>query len=345
MRAFPMRVVWLLSLVLAGGGALVGCGSHPQHPAAPSLPAVPVRVQTVQPRQRTATEEVVGTVRSKLRSVIEAKVSGRIARMLVVPGQQVQAGALLVELDAREIQARYDQARALLEQAEREYKRRQALLKDNTISPAEFDAAESQLRVAQAAVQEAETLLTYTKVVAPFTGLVTAKRADVGDLAAPGKPLLEMEDPTTLRLEADVPEALLDKVKLGDKLPVTIPAAGLTVVGVVSEITPVADPASRTFPVKVDLPPAAGLRSGQFGRVAVPVAQLQAIRVPSQAVILRGQMELAFVVSDGRAQMRLVKTGKRLDGEVEIVSGLNAGEQLVVDGAAGLRDGQPVTIQ
>jgi|YelNatPaOPRAMG01_1025707.scaffolds.fasta_scaffold00868_2 RND family efflux transporter MFP subunit len=340
-----MRVVWLLSLVLAGGGALVGCGSHPQHPAAPSLPAVPVRVQTVQPRQRTATEEVVGTVRSKLRSVIEAKVSGRIARMLVVPGQQVQAGALLVELDAREIQARYDQARALLEQAEREYKRRQALLKDNTISPAEFDAAESQLRVAQAAVQEAETLLTYTKVVAPFTGLVTAKRADVGDLAAPGKPLLEMEDPTTLRLEADVPEALLDKVKLGDKLPVTIPAAGLTVVGVVSEITPVADPASRTFPVKVDLPPAAGLRSGQFGRVAVPVAQLQAIRVPSQAVILRGQMELAFVVSDGRAQMRLVKTGKRLDGEVEIVSGLNAGEQLVVDGAAGLRDGQPVTIQ
>jgi RND family efflux transporter MFP subunit len=340
-----MRVVWLLSLVLAGGGALVGCGSHPQHPAAPSLPAVPVRVQTVQPRQRTATEEVVGTVRSKLRSVIEAKVSGRIARMLVVPGQQVQAGALLVELDAREIQARYDQARALLEQAEREYKRRQALLKDNTISPAEFDAAESQLRVAQAAVQEAETLLTYTKVVAPFTGLVTAKRADVGDLAAPGKPLLEMEDPTTLRLEADVPEALLDKVKLGDKLPVTIPAAGLTVVGVVSEITPVADPASRTFPVKVDLPPAAGLRSGQFGRVAVPVAQLQAIRVPSQAVILRGQMELAFVVSDGRAQMRLVKTGKRLNGEVEIVSGLNAGEQLVVDGAAGLRDGQPVTIQ
>lgn len=345
MRTCCRAIPSLVALLAASLSVLTGCGSKPEGGSGQTLPPASVRVQAVQPQQRLATEEVVGTVRSKLRSVIEAKVSGRIARMLVVPGQQVQAGTLLVELDAREIQARFDQARALLEQARREYKRREALLKDNTISPAEFDAAESQLRVAQAAVEEAETLLAYTKVVAPFTGLVTAKRADVGDLAAPGKPLLEMEDPTTLRLEADVPEALLDKVKLGDKLTVRVPAAGVTVEGVVSEITPVADPASRTFPVKLDLPLAAGLRSGQFGRVAVPVAQVRALRVPSDAVLVRGQMELAFVVADGRAQMRLVKTGKRLNGEVEIVSGLNPGEQLVVEGAAQLRDGQPVTIR
>lgn len=345
MRTCRRCIPWPVGLLAAGLGLLAGCGSKPHSEPSATLPTATVRVQTVQPQPRLATEEVVGTVRSKLRSVIEAKVSGRISRMLVVPGQQVQAGALLVELDAREIQARFDQARALLEQAQRENKRRQALLKDNTISPAEFDAAESQLRVAQAAVQEAETLLAYTKVVAPFTGLVTAKRADVGDLAFPGKPLLEMEDPSTLRLEADVPEALLDKIKLGDKLTVRVPAAGLTVEGVVSEITPVADPASRTFLVKLDLPPAPGLRSGQFGRAAVPVAQLQALRVPTQAVLVRGQMELAFVVQNGAAQMRLVKTGKRLNGEVEIVSGLNPGEQLVVEGAAQLRDGQPVAIR
>lgn len=344
MRTWCKAIPSLLALLATGLSGLTGCGK-PENAPRQTLPTASVRVQAVQPQQRVATEEVVGTVRAKLRSVIEAKVSGRIARMLVVPGQQVPAGAVLVELDAREIQARFDQARALLEQAQREYKRREALLKDNTISPAEFDAAESQLRVAQAAVQEAETLLAYTKVVAPFAGVVTAKRADVGDLAAPGKPLLEMEDPTTLRLEADVPEALLEKVKLGDQLTVRVPAAGVTVEGVVSEITPVADPASRTFPVKLDLPQVAGLRSGQFGRVAVPVAQVQALRVPTEAVLVRGQMELAFVVVENRAQMRLVKTGKRLNGEVEIVSGLNPGEQLVVEGVAQLRDGQPVTVR
>ena len=94
--------------------------------------------------------------------------------------------------------------------------------------------------------------------------------------------------------------------------------------------------------LSLDLPGATGLRSGQFGRVAVPVAEVSAMRVPASAVAVRGQMEIAFVVVNGKAQMRLVKTGKHLGGEVEIVSGLAVGEQLVVEGASQLLDGQPV---
>jgi membrane fusion protein (multidrug efflux system) len=284
----------------------------------------------------------VGTVRPKLCSVIEAKISGRIERMLVVPGQAVKAGELLVQLHAAEIQARSDQARAVREQAEREFRRKETLFKDKTISQSEFDVADSQLAVAEASVKEAETLLGYFKVVAPFDGLVTAKRADVGDVAAPGKPLLEMEDPTTLRLEADVPEALMGKLSLGDKLSLRVPAIGAALEGTVGEIAPVADPNSRTFPVKLDLPRTTGLRSGQFGRLAVPVAEVNAIRVPAGAIIVRGQMEIAFVVVNGKAQMRLVKSGKHLEGETEIVSGLNPGEPIVIEGAAQLLDGQPV---
>jgi len=331
----------LLSLALS----FSGCGHKTKSHTAEILPTASVRVQTVESRKRMATEDVVGTVRPKLRSVIEAKVSGRIERMLVVPGQMVKAGELLVQLNAAEIQARYDQANALREQAEREFKRKESLFKDKTISQAEFDVADSQLRVADAAVKEAETLLSYIKVVAPFDGVVTAKRADVGDLAAPGKALLEMEDPTTLRLEADVPEALMGKISLGDKMAVRAPAAGAVLEGIVSEIAPVTDPNSRTCLVKLDLPARAVLRSGQFGRLAVPVAEVTAIRVPASAVIVRGQMEIAFVVAGGKAQMRLVKTGKHLENEVEIVAGLDPGEQIVVEGASQLFDGQPVEVK
>lgn len=333
---------FVVGVLLSAVVPFCGCGHKSPPGAARPLPTASVRVQTVESRQRLATEDVVGTIRPRLRSVIEAKASGRIERMLAVPGQTVKAGALLVQLNAAEIQARFDQAKALREQAERDFRRKESLFKEKTISQSEFDAVESQFRVAEAAVKEAESLLGYTKVVAPFDGLVTAKRADVGDLAAPGRPLLEMEDPNTLRLEADVPEALLGRIALGDKLTVRVPATGARLEGMVSEIAPVADPNSRTFPVKLDLPSSAGLRSGQFGRLAVPVGEVRAMRVPAGAVLVRGQMEMAFVVADGQARMRLVKTGKHLENEVEIVAGLNPGEKIVVEGAAQLLDGQPV---
>jgi RND family efflux transporter MFP subunit len=110
----------------------------------------------------------------------------------------------------------------------------------------------------------------------------------------------------------------------------------------VGEIAPAADPGSRTFLVKLDLPSQPGLRAGQFGRVAMPVGETSALRVPASAVVQRGQMELIFVVNDNQARLRLVKTGKRLGDEVELVSGVEAGEKIVAEGAVGLMDGQPV---
>jgi RND family efflux transporter MFP subunit len=195
-----------------------------------------------------------------------------------------------------------------------------------------------------ASAAEVETMLGYTKVVAPFAGMITRKVADVGDLAAPGKLLLEIEDPTALRLEADVPEALVDRLELGSKYLIRVGSSTNTLEAVTSEITPVADPNSRTFLVKFDLPRTAGLRVGQFGRVLIPVGEGAALRIPASAVVQRGQMELVFVVTSARAQLRLVKTGKRVGAEVEAVSGISAGEEVASEGAANLTDGQPVRI-
>ncbi|MGA2785911.1 MAG: efflux RND transporter periplasmic adaptor subunit [Verrucomicrobiota bacterium] len=329
-------------VVLMAAALFAGCRGKVAPPVSENLPPATVRVQTVENKSRVATEDVVGTVRAKLRSVIEAKISGRIEKMLVVPGQNVKAGELLVQLDAREVQAQLDQALALRQQAESDLKRATDLYQQKILAQSEYDNAQSKFRVADAAAMEAETLLGYTKVIAPFDGVITRKYTDVGDLASPGKPLLEMEDARDLRLEADVPEAVIGHLTLGDKLGVRVSGVTNELDGVISEIAPSADPNSRTFLVKLDLPSASGLRAGQFGRAAMPVGETSALRVQASAVVQRGQMELVFVVVNGHAQLRIVKTGKRIGDEVELVSGVDAGEKVVVDGAANLVDGQPV---
>jgi RND family efflux transporter MFP subunit len=337
-----MRVA-TTSLALAAL-ALDACNRADDPISGPQLPAATVRVIIAEQKVRPATEEAVGTVRAKLRAAIEPKVSGRIETLLVAPGQIVKAGDLLMRLDGREFQARLDQAVALRDQARADFERQKQLLGQKITTQAEFDAAKARLGVTEANVAESETMLAYRAITAPFAGTITRKLADVGDLAMPGKPVVELEDQTGLRLETDLPEALVTRVKLGDKLPVRVPGAGAEVEGAVSEISPVADPVSRTFLTKLDLPRSPALRAGQFGRVAVPVGEVSAVRVPVSALVYRGQLEFIFVADGERARLRIVKTGKSIGGEVEIVSGLDAGERFVSGDAAALTDGQPITV-
>jgi RND family efflux transporter MFP subunit len=331
-----------ICLVAIGSVLLLGCHKH-HVPSFAALPAAEVQVQKIEEKPHVASEEVVGTVSPKLHSVIEAKVSGRIDKMLVTPGQKVKAGELLAQLDAGEIQAKLDQALAVRRQTESELKRYQTLRAEQVVTPAEFETVQSRYQVAAAAATEAETMLGYTKITAPFDGVITRKLADVGDLATPGKPLIELEDPHTLQFEAPVPEAIISRVSLGAKLPVRIMSQERQ--ATVSEIAPSADPNSRTFLVKLDLPPASDIRAGQFGRVEVPVSETNVLRAPASAVIRRGEMELVFIVANNHAQLRLVKTGRRFGNEIELLSGVSAGEEVVSKGAASLVDGQPVKVR
>ena len=333
-----------LLLTIVAALALVACHSKKEN-APESLPPVAVRSVVVENKARPSSEEVVGTVRAKLRAAIEPKVSARIETLLVAPGQMVKTGDLIAQLDPREIQAKLDQALALREQATRDLARSRELLDKKITTQADFDAVQARARVAEGAAREMETMLGYTKVVAPFDGIVTRKLADVGDLAAPGKPIIEMEDPRALRFEADVPEALIGHVKIGAKLLVQVAEGAAPIEGTVVEVAPVADAASRTFLVKLDLPAAEGTRSGQFGRVWVQTGETKSIRVHASAIMVRGQMECVFVIPNQHAQLRIVRTGKRTGREAEILSGLSSGERLVSEGTESLRDGQPVTLK
>jgi RND family efflux transporter MFP subunit len=342
-RKFASRFALIATAAVAA--AFSGCRKNEPPRAGEGLPPAVLRAVSVKASPRVAHEEVVGTVRAKLRAAIEPKVSARMELLLVAPGQTVKAGDLIARLDAREIQARLDQAQAVREQAVADLERARALMQQKITTQAEFDAVQARARISAGALTEAETMLGYTKVVAPFDGVITRQLADVGDLAAPGRPIVEMEDPRALRFEADIPESLVGSVKLGAKFAVRVGANLSPVDGVVAELAPVAAAATRTFLAKLDLPPAEGVRSGQFGRVLVPVGEKTSLHVPASALVLRGQVETVFVVEKQHAQLRIVRTGKQAGGEVELLAGVAAGESVVVDGAEHLRDGQPVTLK
>jgi RND family efflux transporter MFP subunit len=333
--------------VLASALCLTGCGAKRENAqsASSNLPAATVRVQTVESKLHSTTEEIVSTVQARRHATLEAKLSGRIETMPVVLGQSVKAGEVIARLDAGEIKARLDQAEASLEQAGQDWKRISALFEQQAVTRAEYDASQAHYGVAKGAVSEAKAMMSYVEIVAPFDGVVTKKWADVGDFATPGKPLIAIEDPSALQLEADVPEAIASHIQHDLRLTARVDGVSGELTGTVSEIAPAADPVSRTFRVKIDLLPTPGLMSGQFARLIMPFGESHSLRVPASAVVQRGQMELVFVVVNGHAQLRIVKTGNRIGDELELVSGVDAGEQVVVDGAGNLVDGQLLTIK
>jgi membrane fusion protein, multidrug efflux system len=328
---------------------------------------VPVRVAAVERAEIPVIVEAVGTVRSRRQTEIAARVLADVQEIRHQPGDEVQAGDVLIVLESRDLKARFEQAAAnqkarqeALGEAKTEFDRTKNLFAKQASTQQELDiaryrmaGAEAQEAAAGKALEEAQAMLGYATIKAPFKGMIFEKSADPGDLASPGKPLLGLYDPTQLRLDALIEERLLWTLKLKDSLEVYIDALGKTVTGQVSEIVPAVDPSTRTGTVKIDLPESAGIHPGMFGRARVPVAKRPAVVVPRAAVVLRGQLEMVFVVTGGpgaaRARLRLVRTGDETGGpdarKVEILSGLDAkgaGEKVIVSGAEGLRDRDPV---
>ncbi len=333
-------------LAAAFSAALVlvtGCG-HSSHKATEVEELPPVEASTVEVHagKEPLFEEVLGTVRPRFEADVSARISGRILTMEAVPGKRVKKGDVLAELEAEELNAALEGAKAALEQAERDLERYRGLVDKGGVSRAEFEKAEAQQRISAATLKEVQSKLDDAVVTAPFDGVITRKFLEAGDLATPGRAIFAMEDPTLLRLEMDVAESIAGDVKLGQALRVVVSGAGAEVEGTVSEIAPSADPSSRTFLVKLDLPAHEHLRAGQFGRAFLPRGERMSIRVPESAVLQRGQMDYVFVAEGGLAHLRIVRTGRSDGGQVEILAGLEEGETVVAEPPAELLDGQPL---
>ncbi len=339
-RSTTLLSICALVLAFAGGPA----GAEEKSAPPPDLPTVQVHVLTLERREIPSLVEVVGTVQAVQRASIAAKVSGFIAEIPVVLGSRVKKGDLLVKISAEEITARLLQAQAQLAQARRNLEREQKLLKKNATTPETVKSMRDMFAIAEAGYREARTMLGYTTITAPFDGVITRKIAHAGDLATPGTPLLRLENNSRLQIVTAVPEGVVGNIAAGDGLLVKVPAAGLTGQGTVAEIAPVADPRSRTVRVKLDIEQAEQLRTGQFARVSIPMKHTETLLVPDSAIVPFGQMDRVFVAEEGKARLRLVRTGERNDGNVEILAGLNPGDRVIVDNNRLLVNGQPLSI-
>ena len=235
-----------------------------------------------------------------------------------------------------EVLARYEVAKAESERADR-------LLQ---VAAARQNQMKARIDQAKADVANARVYVGYSRIAAPIGGVVVSKQADVGYMATPGMPLLTIENSAGYQLHASVEESKLGTIRLNDQVQVVLEAVANTQLnGAVEEIVPVADPATRSYIVKIGLPTTGDihLRSGLYGKARFVMGQRKILSVPQTAVTQRGQLAGVFVVDrSGVALLRLVKTGRTVGDRIEVLSGLNEGEEIVSEGTASLRDGSRV---
>lgn len=271
--------------------------------------------------------------------------------------QQAQTGYKMAQSQLAQAQAQYDLA-------EKTYNRYSALMKSNSVSKQEFDTVQSQydlakqslniakdnvtlagqktaqgnIRYKQASAMrgEASAYLSYTQIRAPFDGVILEKNIDEGSFAAPGTPVFKVGDNVPV-LTTYISQNMLTDVQKGSKVSVTIDALNKTFGSVVKEISPDVDLATGSF--KVKLAGTEGLVSGMSAKAQFITGKDSIIAVPSSAVVLRGQLTIVFVDDNGRADMRVVKLGRDFNGAAEILSGLSAGEKVVVYNAEILKSG------
>ena len=288
--------------------------------------------------------------------------------------REVQDGVEEIDQNIRAAESARDAAEAGRSLALATFNRYNALLEQKSVSPQEFDEVQAKLKIAEAEVDRAGRMLQalmakrsqvlarmeqvkaditnaqvyvgYGRILSPMDGIVTSRQAEVGLLAAPGVPLLTLEDNSRYRLEVSVEDSMLGRVRPAMPVRVVIDALGPREFSSrVTEIVPASDPGSRSSTVKIDLFNEMGkvLRSGLFGKARFPVGQKQVLKVPQRAIMQRGQLVSVFVVdSSSILQLRLIKTGKPYGDQIEIISGINDGDRIVVEGLERVKEGDRV---
>jgi RND family efflux transporter MFP subunit len=354
-----MKLMLSGSILVISAAVIAGC--HSDTPVQ-SVAVETVQARLVESRQLEAPQVVrtTGTLHARETAVLSAQVVGRVQQVLVHEGDNVAAGQTLAVLDDATLRASADQAEAAVKAAAGQqsaaqtnadlaastlarYKQLQA---QKSVSPQEMDevtrraeaaaaqveAIQAQGSAAKAQAVGAHAMLGYSRIRAPFAGVITSRTADPGTLAAPGVPLLQIDSPGALQFQTTVDESAIIAIHTGMKIPVKLDAAPSLMEGRVAQVLPAADASSHTFLVKIDVPSSKQLRAGMYGSAEIATGTRQAIMVPRSSVVVRGSLPCAYVIDgNGIAQLRYVTLGSERAGQIEILSGISAGEKLVDD--------------
>lgn len=346
------------ALALLAGLSACSTERSPQE----SLPPADVQSFTASAAESPQEYSFSGNVEGIRRVTLSTKLMGRITDLPVDIGSRVAAGQIVVKLDRSDLAAKRAQANAGAQEAgashrnaELQYERIKNLFATQSASKKEMDDAEMMYRMSAARVQAASEMkneiddaLTYGELRSPISGAVVGRMVQQGDVAAPGMPLVVIEDASAFTVVARVPESEIALCEAGDPVRIQIDAVPGDFEGTVAQINPSGDPSSRQFTMKIRFsgsPDPARLRSGMHARVRIVKGTIPAILVPKRALLRRGELEGLFVLGEaGTALLRWVRTGTHVGDSVEILSGLRAGETVLLPGAATLKDGQRVKV-
>lgn len=351
MRPAARARLSIAALFFIGTAGLTACGG--KEPDAPAGTAQAPALATIEVGAEAAPAEVLldGIVEAVNQATLSAQTAGRVAEVKVEVNDRVLAGDLLLRLRATEQVAGLGQAQAQLEaaqaqaaQARAQHDRIRDMYERKVVARATYDAAVAArdsavagLAAARAGVESAREGVAYTELRAPYDGVVTARRVQVGEAVAPGTPLVTVASLHAMRVIAEVPQSLAAAVQAARQATVhageeRIAASGIT-------LYPAAEPQSGTFRARVDLPETAmRLAPGTYVKVGFVTGEASRIQVPRAAVVERSEMRAVYVVAaDGRVALRQVRLGRTAGDQVEVIAGLASGERIAVDpGAAGL---------
>lgn len=338
MNRHALTVAALAFAVVAWSGCDRG------EPGAVPPPQEPVDVTVSVPILGTGTAAYPASVVSTDAAELATRTSGTVRRARVDVGSRVAAGDTLLELDASDVAAGIEEAEASVRQAEKRFDRIRNLEADGAATRQELDDARAELERARAALDRARGQREYVLLRAPFAGTVTERSVDPGDLAVPGRPVLHLVRPESVKVVADLPGRIGSRLEPGDEVSVNSPETGRRWTARVTRMSPVRQPASRRIRVELRLPPGESSlpAAGSYLRLELASEGDSTMWIPADAVVRRGQLEGVFLAEAGALELRWLDLGDERDGTVEVLGGLRTGDRVVRRPGPRLADGVPV---
>lgn len=333
------RKLLVLSLLVL---ALTACGDKSQPAAGAAAggqqmpPPLPVETAKAQMLPLGTGFETVGSLRADESVVVRPEVAGKIVKIGFAEGGRVAKGQLLFALDASTLQALANEARVNLETSRVAFKRASELVGRKLVSQSDFDLTRAKLAVDEARLASARTMLAKMELRAPFAGQVGLRQVSVGDYVNAGQDLLTLVNLDPVEVDFSVPETMLAQLQSGREISIAVDSyAGESFKGTVVAIDPVIDPNSRSAKMRAQLRnPDYRLRPGQFARLSLSTgdADATALMIPEQALMQEGEQRYVYTVVGGKAKKSVIRTGRRIPGQVEVTEGLKAGDEVITAG-------------
>jgi membrane fusion protein (multidrug efflux system) len=309
--------------------------------------AVPVETQPLKRAEMLATYSGTAPIEAQEEAEVVAKVGGEVRQIFVEEGDPVQSGQVLARLDGDRLRLELAQIEANLRKLERDYKRHLDLSEKGLVAKGTAENAKFDLDALRASYDSARLELSYTEIRAPIGGVVSVRHIKLGNTIKPNDPTFRITDLDPLIAYVHIPEKEFRKLAPGQNADVVVDAlGGERYVGTISRISPTVDPQTGTFRARVEVPDASRrLKPGMFARVNIVYDRRpDTLQLPRTAILDADGEQSVYIVADGKAQQRSIRTGLTNGGWIEVVEGLQGDESVVVVGQAGLKSGTPVKV-